>query len=260
MFVSSLLWLLVSQYVSNLIRISKLFHDYYRWYYQAYAGLELGLSQTLQHGYGFEDSNTYTDFSACPAWGLCSFDMEIDSRSHVLYDSPAEYSNCNEAELWWAYYTVAGWNGFIVPLFWDASTGFENINYLNVDDVDLVDTNPQLYNNWQPWDIYTVKVIDEELENYNSDISSVIDSPDPYEFASDLSGYVSGPWNKNYLVVVNTTGSSMEFCIELDSNEFPLPGKYIIISSVWYYGNAIVSLGATKVNQLPSYLIYSTIE
>jgi hypothetical protein len=55
---SSLSALLVTAYINNLIKLSASFHDYYKSYYIANAGLELALVKTngKVRGYGFEDS------------------------------------------------------------------------------------------------------------------------------------------------------------------------------------------------------------
>lgn len=41
MFVSSLLGLLISNYVQNMIKVSSIFNRYYHTYYLAYGGLEI---------------------------------------------------------------------------------------------------------------------------------------------------------------------------------------------------------------------------
>lgn len=260
MMVSSLLWLLISHYVNNLITVSRLFNDYYKAYYYAYGWLELGLSQAKVHGYGFEDALTYTDFSGCVVGTWCKFVMGIDSRQHTLSDDTTDRTDCT-----WVYdaggnYVLEEGEARIIPLFWDNTTGFATPSYTYVTDADLITMAPNLYNLWTASEEYGIKVLDEGLENYNTSLAWEIGNPNPYSFAMDISGYASSPTNNNYLIITNATGADKEFCIELDPLGNSLPGKYTVISSIGYYGHAQVSLGANKTNDLPSYLVYGAIE
>ena len=52
---SSLIGLLIVNYVRQIFASSSLFYDYYQSYYLANAGIELGLVKVKNRGYGFED-------------------------------------------------------------------------------------------------------------------------------------------------------------------------------------------------------------
>ena len=52
---SSLISLLIVNYVRQIFTSSSLFYDYYQSYYLANAGIELGLTKIKHRGYGFED-------------------------------------------------------------------------------------------------------------------------------------------------------------------------------------------------------------
>jgi len=97
------------------------------------------------------------------------------------------------------------------------------------------------------------------LDNYNTSVEGIISNSGSYAFASELSGYVSSADNKNYLIISNASGDTQQYCLELNPSYDALAGKYIVIDSVGRYGPSIVSLAASKVNLLPSYLVYGTL-
>ena len=295
MFISSLLWLLVSQYVRNMIKISWLFRDYYTTYYYAYAGLELWLSQinyrerNSQKPFGFEDQIAFDSFSAC-AWN-CEFAMEISSRWDVLTDSfDPSVTSCTWSNAMWEptgqeranlenVYLVDPGDGFIIPLFYDASTWFSNVDYQTIDYFgdwmtnEFHDLNPILYNLVESplwvWEEYIVRIIDDNTENYLASIEPTIVSHNDYtEWPLDLTGepdlaYSWDSSNKNYLIVANATWDRKDFCLQLNpietANHTELPTKYISVSSVAELNGAAVAFWAVKNNDLPSFIIYGTI-
>lgn len=260
MMVSSLLGLLISHYTNNLISISRLYNDYYKAYYYAYGGLELGLAQTKNHGYWFEDTLSYTTFSGCVIGTWCRFTMDISSRQWTISDDITDWDDCAEALSEEVYYTLTEGEALIIPLFWDNTAWFATPAYTIVTDADLVAMTPALYSTGTVSEVYGIKVLDEDLENYNTSLESEVGNPDPYSFAEDISGYASSPTNKNYLIFTNADGDDKQFCLELNDSDNPLPGKYTVITSLGYYWRAQVSLGANKTNQLPSYIVYGAID
>lgn len=271
MFVSSLLWLIVAQYVQHLISVSSLFQEYYRSYYYAYGGLELWLAQSKAHGYWFQDGVDndflYTDYSTCD--GLtsiaCNTDITIKSRWNPVADSYQDFWSCTllEADTPASvgnheYYSLSAGDAIILPLFRDTSTWFNAISYNVLSDTAFYDMSPTIYvTSDSPSESYLIKVIDENLENYNKTLE-----PTVWSWVNDfwwaLGDFESAADNKNYLVVANASGSVKDFCLQLDA--WPeLVSKYILIESVGTYGDSVASLSALKVDQLPSFLWYGTI-
>ena len=267
MFVSSLLWLIVAQYVQHLISVSSIFQEYYRSYYYAYGGLELGLAQSKAHGYGFEDDFLYTDLSTCD-WLTniaCNTDITIKSRWNPVGDSYQDFSNCTSLYAdtpaftgAHEYYSLSAGDAIILPLFWDTSTWFNTINYNVLSDTNFYAMSPTMYvTPDNPSESYLIKVIDENLENYNTTLEPTVWSW-VNDFWSALGNFDSAPDNKNYLVVANASWSVKEFCLQLDPWS-ELVSKYILIESIGTYGDSVASLSALKVDQLPSFLWYGTI-
>lgn len=277
MFVSSLLWLTVAQYVQHLIQISWLFQQYYKAYYYAYGWLELWLAQSKFHGYGFQDGVDndfiFSDYLAC-SWSTetCTTNITIKSRWNPIADSYSDFSSCATLESEWGsnHYSYSLWSGdaIIIPMFFDVSTGFDAISYDDIEYAgvgELEDYDPMIYATGAIGaETYLVKVIDEDLVNYNVALSPTVAVSNPYDLrtaignANPPDGYDSDPTNKNYLIIANATGDTKEFCIQLN-NGSTMVSKYITIDSIWSYRDARASLSAIKVDQLPSFLGYGTI-
>lgn len=267
MFVSSLLGLLVSQYVNNLIKVSGLFQNYYKSYYYAYGGLELGLAQVKYHEYGFEqwvDSDyTYLDFPECQlgTW-KCEADIMITSRWNPVADT-------YDTTLWWCsdlwntsgtdskYYEASSGNAVILPLFYDMTSGFDTISYHTIDNAEFTGMQPTLYAYGASWaETYIVKVIDEDLNDYSTSVTPTI-SDTPYP----LTGFTyTASWtNKGYLVIANKEGETKHFCLQFDAWWSEMVSKYVVVESIGKYGHITASLSAIKTDQLPSFLVYGTI-
>lgn len=269
MFVSSLLGLIVAQYVQHLIQVSGLFQHYYRSYYYAYWGLELGLAQSKFHGYGFQngvdEDFIFNDYVACSGNNFgCSTDITIQSRWNPVADSYQDFSSCATLDTngWTTHiaYSLSSGDAIIIPMFFDSSSWFNAISYDDITYAELAASyNPMIYATWSIWsETYLLKVIDEDLVNYNVTFSPTLSESNPFDLADALSvdEYDSDTDNKNYLIIANATGSTKEFCIQLDS---PMVSKYITIDSIGSYRWTSASLSAIKVDQLPSFLGYGTI-
>lgn len=285
MFISSLLWLLVMQYTKDMITISWLFTKYYRTYFYAYWWLELWLAQinyrskndtNNQNPFWYEDTATFSDYTECSPSG-CSFDMSIESRWSVITDSSDSYATCTDVLNGWEPYSIEVWDWFIIPLFYDTSTGFSVVDYEVITNTwaapvswEFENLDPELYNQYAAgWSSggYIIKILDEDVLNYNVFVEPEIDSSTPFALSNTwLVPYFwsESPENKNYLIVANATWSTKEFCLQLDWS-WPwwgvaeLPLKYMTVSSAATYKDITVAFGAVKTNELPSYLIYGTI-
>ena len=238
--------------------------------------------------FGLEDSITYTDYSEC---NWCSVTTTINARSNVITDSITKYDNCvddgsgdtfvptNE------YYSIKSWDGFITPMFYDAGMGFDVPRYFAHSYTDFIWSSidwgswvwqvPLLYNRYSDWsgswETYLIRVNDEAGDNYNVNSEELVWSPTPYDqFDDSDSEYYTYSWtswfetfsstpNKNYLVVANASWEDKAFCLQnVTGVEMPL--KYMVIESVADgAGGWNVAFGAVKTNELPSYLIYGTI-
>lgn len=264
MFIASLLGLLISLYVQNMISISRVFYRYYHTYYLAYAWLELWLTQSKYHGYGFQEDTVLTDNTCINSW--CTIDMQVVSRGRVIANTYDERQSCDALEASGdsaqEFYTLSSGDCIIQPLFFDTATWFSSISYDNILDSELLFINPTLYNDYTwgvwSWEDYSIRVIDEELSNLSTVIESVVGSPSPYTFAEDLWLYSSGSTTKNYLIIANPSNTTKQFCIEVLWT-WELVMKYINIISIGTDWKNTIALSAIKSNEIPSYLCYGAI-
>lgn len=272
MFVSSLLGLLVSQYVQYMIRTASIFQNYYATYYLTYGWLELGLTQVKYHGYWFE-SVEITTWASCRTPD-CQVVTTITSRSSVIWNTYEQWESCNElSSSWWVNHTyMALWSGdcFVVPLYYDTASGFDPISYetapgygYKIPETEFLNAwvyNPRLYNVYSGvgWtgEIYSIRIIDVTLNNLGSLLEPITESPSPYAFSADMPTY-SGS-EINYLIIANPTETTKSFCLELaNSNELVM--KYVNVVSIGEDGDNTISLNAVKNNELPSFVCYGAI-
>jgi len=261
-----------------MITISSLFTQYYGTYFQAYAGLELWLAQINYRvrndidektPFGYEDSVNFSNFSDC-GFSTCEFNLEIESRGWVLTDSIDTFTGCQQVMdaanpiVEWDTYRIGAWDWFIIPLFYDSTTWFAITEYTVISSSWFIDMDPTLYNAYVTgWvaETYLMRIIDDDNTNFWTNDEYTVETPDENDFVLDLTPYNSAddpdPENKNYLVVANASWGSKDFCIELVSGE--LPRNRLTIESIATLWNATISFGAIKTNDIPSYLIYTTI-
>lgn len=284
MFISSLLWLLVTQYTRDMITISWLFTKYYTTYFHAYWWLELWLAQInyrtkndieKQNPFWYQDSASFTDFSECTT-DSCWFSMAVNSRWSIITDSFGAYTWCSAAMSSGASYSIDVWDGFIIPLFYDTSTWFSVADYEVITNTwanpaffEFENLDPEMYTDGTNWEEYIIKILDEEVLNYDVFVEPTIDDGTPYSLSSTwLVPYHwnEDPENKNYLIVANATWDTKQFCLELwwtwpwwSWSVAELPSKYMRVSSNATNDWITVSFWAIKTNELPSYLIYWTI-
>ncbi len=295
MLVSSLLWLLVTQYVRDMITISWLFTQYYTTYFHAYWWLEMWLSLInyrltneidQQNPFGYEDNIVFTWYTNC-WWVACWFAMDIRSRWSVITDSSRDFDTCIQAvaadsSTNRTLYTIWWWDGFIIPLFFDRSTWFSVVDYEVIlwndwEPSEFEALDPQIYSRYESeWtdEQYIVRIIDEQVLNYNLSIEPDVSNwtvPQPLAItwlvpfeSAQWSGTPLSGQNKNYLVIANATGSVKQFCLQLDGmwpgwTPPELPQKFMRIESIAEYVNTTVAFRAIKTNELPSFLIYWTI-
>lgn len=260
MFISSLLWLLVSQYVWFMIKTSWLFQNYYSTYYMAYWWLEVWLTQVKYHWFGFENS-IITTWSVCRS-SDCNTVTTITSRSPVISDAYEVRTTCNSLVASWTnwqwYMQLWSWDCFITPLYVDNSTGFNAISYTNIDANTFLTTyNPALYNTYSGWswtgELYSIRIIDEKLNNLSSVLEPDTWNPSPYSFWIAMPPY-SGT-SSNYFIVANPSATNKQFCMQLWW-WWELPMKYVNVLSIAQDANNTISLNAIKNNELPSFLCY----
>lgn len=255
MIVSSLLGLLASQYVTTLTTLTWLFKNYYTAYYYGYGGIELALAQVRIHGYGFEASHSLAYPSTCK-WINCGAATTITARSTYIWAAAF-----GTASTWCATSMLPLKEGesLIVPLFRDESVGFDESVYHIMSVEEFMQQTPIVYSEWPQGQEVSVRIIDEEVTFYATVAQGQVGVPMSLAEQEDLRVTQDSITNKKYLIISNPASGQVGVCIWLDTPTVRLPLPVVTISSKGMFGTTQVSLWASKVVQLPSYLVFGTI-
>lgn len=251
---SSLFAVLLAQQARSLLKTVYGVHDYYQAYYQAYAGIELGFAQQLFHGYGYEELLTFPNPNLPLPWDQTK--VHISSKSSILGSSSSS---------WWcdqpgSYQVLAWWSSFIIPLFYDSSQWFEIPNYTNISSVQLnAEYQPFLSFQWTPWNTLFLKVIDEQLLNYNAQWSLPVTQELQKVSLSFVQYDSTDTTNKNYFIIANPGDSSQTFSFCLNFIK-PMVNTTVSIESLANYHTTQVGLYGTRQFQVPGFLTYGTIQ
>lgn len=256
---SSLFAVLLWQQARSLLRSVSAVHDYYKAYYYAYAGIEMWFAQQLQHGYGFEDSVLLHFPTQSSSSGESITKIDTISRNIVISWNPKD-TTCDTLE---QFQPLMWGESFIIPLFYDTTHGFEMPQYTTISSSEFISQYiPKLYMQWSQGKQIIIKIIDEELKNYNK------------QWDFELNGSVqelglgtlpflqydsSDSNNKNYLIFANPwdKDSIIKFCL-LSKKHMVMP--IVTIQSQGNYRDTQVSLYGNKQFQIPWFLSYGTIQ
>lgn len=253
MIVSSLLGLLASQYVTTLSTLTWSFKNYYTAYYYAYGGIELSLAQLQAHGYGFEESHVLSYTGTCK-WGGCGAVTTIQARAATVGNEHGQAS-CTGDQLM----ALQQWWSLIIPLFRDQSSGFDEENYHIMSVQELMQQTPLVHTQGVAWETYTVRLIDENVSFYAAVVQGSVGNVLSLAEQEELRVSQDMQDNKKYLIISNPASSEMSVCVSLETPTIRLPLPTVIVNSKGSYGTTQVALWASKVVQLPSYLVFGTI-
>lgn len=273
----SLMGILTIIFLRSLIVYTDDSYGYYKSYYMAKAWLELALTEIDNTDVGFQNSvnswdaivvNNFT----CP-W--CSFTSEIKWRSGFIWNYFWKSNECSEDNK----LIIHSWWSMVLPMFYDNSTGFyellpwkyshclswNNCKNLFSKRKDLTMTGGQgkELNIWviflnseddisleylymQTWNAlsYFFSQYFNAFQGYYADL----------QLWSILSDYIDRNKLLPYIVLSNSTGSDLKFCIS-NSQTRDWPATKYFISSVWEYMWKTVWLQAIYEQPVPSFLI-----
>jgi len=261
LFLVSFMWLLITKYVKNILLFSTEMHKYFKSYYEAYAGIELSLTEVKNHPFGYEQTIKYdsetnkNNFKYCKL-NKCYFELTLKSKSNFLIDAPesVNINSCQEDKS----YNISQWEWIIVPLFWDPNSELaewpligDQVEYLN--ESNFLGIELRTYNSEGKQISIWVSIIDVLEKNIKQ---QVMTSVMKFLWHSPITNGNYPSNEKAFLVIWNSDNNpwAEKFCINSPTK---LPSKYVVINSVWRYNDRFVSIEARKLNTLPDYLIYN---
>ena len=239
-----LIWLLVTKYIINLIKISAENHKYYKSYYIAYAWIELELLKLKNHGFWFEDiisgdsltvKNNFT-------WINHYFSSKIYSLSKNITNNPLSLISdidCSQEE---NYILINTGDAILLPLFYDKNTWEWKLTWTNYEALNVDLNNVSLK---YSWDFVVSIQKDYESQNYKKRIG--------WNWTIILSSVgissIMQPW---YYLIVGAL-EKWKFCIQSDNK---LVNMYSYIQSWGSYMDRKVLLNVVKKNKWANFTVY----
>lgn len=262
---SSMIWLLIVNYVRQIFASSAMFYDYYQAYYLANAGVELGLTKIKYRGYGFEDRvwsgsdiNTIRTCNIKP----CQTIYDIQANHTVLSDTIQQPTSCDNDQ---RYLKQAGQN-LIVPLFSDQQADIEqsitNRVYASLNTQEIASLTLSASGNNVKYAVALLvsdpqeEFVDSVVQVYQQNkliLSSLTNSGNMYgeSILSKLDGK-----NHWFLIISNLSDQPLSLCLQSNSK---LPTSTVLLSTQWHYRDSVVSLQAIKKVAIPDDYAYAAI-
>ena len=263
MIVTSLLALLITQYIRNILNYSSNYYKFEKSYYLAYWWIELELIKIKNHWPGFEDSINSTSPTNLKNRNCknCYFETQNKSLSNVIwwdwYTLENEINDCSQLpEEHWI--KLKWWEGIIFPLFIDNDSNINSENNIvwnsNYSIIDIKNQQINIFINWNIWDHFIIW-----FTNWNKNLIlswKLISNSDNKNYSVDLNFNVD---NNTYMGLIRKTSwyNPDNFCLQLPE-KITTNRNYII--SKWKYLDFYLTLKTVKLNKVPDYLIYSIIK
>jgi len=282
---SSLIWILTTNYIRDLMQYNDIIHWYYKSYYLAKAWLEISLTQIWQNWIWFE--NTINTWNNIVSWNLicknCSFNSEI------LWNS--DYFSQNTRTESWCITPISLKTGesIILPLFKQVNT-WTNYQKLTNSPIyqNMADKISQIqFQNTIPSQEITIWIVIISWQNLLQDgifvKTGIINDPNIINtFLSNFhnywanitvwiiplsTAYKASPTLKSFLIFGNTKQwqDSVNFCIKIQPQLRPislikLPDQTFYIKSIWNNIEKTVWLEAFFKQPIPGFLSHTSLE
>ena len=270
----SLMGILTVVFLKSLITYTDDTYSYHKSYYIAKAWLELALveidNSAMWFSHEIESGDLINDNFEC-VW--CHFTSNIQWRSKIISNNFWESDKCTDENA----LILQQWQSMMIPMFYDASSGFNEI-FSGEDFIELLwskrndlglsckrncDNNKLniwvIFQVWSlSWDIsweylYMTGISAEEnniFKNYFDNFGKIYSSNDVWRTQTNTIYYP-------YIIISNPNNDNISFCItdsnEGNGNEWPTT-KYFI-SSLWEYMWKTVWLQAIYAQPIPSFFI-----
>ncbi len=298
--IGSLIGLLSTQFIQDMINSTSQIRDFYQSYYIAKWGTELWILAVNRYEYGFEDY--LSGWSDIMAKNLnckknCSLSVSIDSRvaqdNDILFWSTTEdigeLCTKNQINLSW-------WASYILPLFGDQRTIINNTTDLNhiqnilSNDYKLrIVMSPEQSQASYPlwlglilWTTYRTNYDNTSLSGQqilnitwysnNADflnIDNFLSNTTARDSITTITSINNAFWwsnfssendNFNYLTITNMSNNSIYFCIQAEQKPTWYTLDTSIITSIATYGDTTIGLQGIIKKPLLDYIINSFIE
>lgn len=263
---SSVIALLSISQIQHLITYWDMTFNYFRAFYLAKAGTELGLTEVYNRENGFEDEilnnknddgsiefhdiikNNFLGEENKYEWAKPYFDMEIVSVFDNIGDDVRDTcdSSSNQITLE-AKNSEHPWWGIVISLFKDNTTWFKNI--LNPEYEGIVPFGGNLEFSYPSWNNFMFWLFSYDKDwNMNDIIVEKRNSlSELSEFLENNKSKIS--WTRKYLTIKNIWSTSASFCIKGKD----IPYSHYLIDVRWNYADMEVGLQSIVKKDIPSW-------
>ncbi len=246
-----LIWLLITKYVLNSVKLSSQTFKYYKAYYIWYAWVELELLKIKNHWYWFEDkiSSTSKTVEKNFTGFKYFFSSKVKSLGKYITNTPLslifDNINCSDKKNW---IKLATWDAILLPLIYDKNVGeakisWENYQLLNIDFSDL-----NLHYNWN----FTISIQNGTNIVAKKNVSNNTDDTKSISEILGITSISSSASEKPFLVIWAL--ENWEFCIS-SRNKIVTPYSYIL--SQWNYMDQGVLVSVGKKHNWANFSVYS---
>lgn len=280
---SSLIWILTTNYIRDLMQYNNIIFGYYKSYYLSKAWLELSLAEISQNWIWFE--NIINSWDNIISWNFicknCNFNSNISWNSNYFSKNTWTDSGCTNQ------ISLNTWESFILPLFKQINnwTNYEKLTtqatYKNMADkitnIKFENLSPNkeltmgifviswsdILQDWvfvKTWSTNNPNIINDFLNWFNTYANNV--SVWSYTL---LNAYTNTTLSlKSFLLFGNTTDNqqAISFCIKIQPpmwlwSIITLPTSTFYIKSIWNNFEKTIGLEAFLKQPIPEFLIHT---
>ena len=252
---SSVIALLSINQIQRLLTYGNMTFNYFRSFYLAKAGTELGLTEVYYREAGFEQTINSWDAIVTEnlVWVYSGFNpyftMNISWNFQHLTNDVRYTNNCNDDNK----ITLGTWEWIMLSLFRDITTWFDKIIDEGSEIEPLKDTVIKKLKMTRAWDWLTFW-----LFSYNDiwDMENIIvkewNSSNNLNLNNFLNNNIDSiQWNRRYLTIKNSWNETVSFCINADEESIPYSDSLITVRA--NYGDMEVWLQSVVKKEVPSW-------
>jgi hypothetical protein len=280
---SSLIWILTTNYIKDLMQYNNIIYGYYKSYYLSKAWLELSLTEIWKNWIWFE--NTINTWDNIISWNFicqnCNFNSSISWNSSFFSKNTWTDSGCDNP------IALNTWESFILPLFKQINnwSNFQKLTtfpiFKNMADkianIELEDisTNKEItiwifvmswediLQDWvfvKTWATNNPNIITNFLSEFETYATNIL----LWNYNLWYAYKDSSLWLKSFLIFGNSTDNqqSISFCINIKptiwiADHITLPTSTFYIKSIWNNIEKTIWLEAFLKQPIPEFLIHT---
>ncbi len=250
---SSVIALLSINQIQRLLTYWNMTFNYFRSFYLAKAGTELGLTEVYYREAGFEQTINSWDVIVIEnlVWAYSGFNpyftMNISWNFQHLTNDVRYTNNCDDDNK----ITLGTWEWIMLSLFKDITTWLDKI----LDEKSIIDGLSDDYvtkinmNLWWNWLTFWLFSYSDEWDMENIIVETSSSSNTLNNFLKKNITKIQ--WNRRYLTIKNSWNEAVSFCITAGGKDIPYSDSLITVRA--NYGDMEVWLQSVVKKEVPSW-------